>query len=451
MKYFIQESDFAALQLVRTSRLIRFLGRLTLVTLLVCILAMLFLPWQQTAPGTGVVLALDPQQRPQPVMSAVKGAVVSYVKPGLREGSYVEKDELLLKLKPFAAEGVSETETQIKAVQDKVSAYRSGRDVMVTAADLQEESNRRMNESLNQELQAARQKWEQAKNKLAAAKSELVDKRNQEKIAEEVYPAGLIPFQELVTKRQAAETQYQKYLEAENSVEENYRTLMAKEEEIEAKRQELDIKSRTARNKVFAEETKLQSALKELSDLQVKRSEQDRLEVRAPRSGVIQEWNGLEESSSIKEGQQLFLIVPEADELCVEMKINGRDLPLLHEGDMVRLQFEGWPAVQFVGWPSAAVGTFGGTVNRIYPTDDGMGNFRIVVTPQDHFKREEGWPENRYLRQGVRANGWVLIKEVPLGWEIWRQLNGFPPTVSKESASKDESKSKVPKVKLPKS
>ena len=90
-------------------------------------------------------------------------------------------------------------------------------------------------------------------------------------------------------------------------------------------------------------------------------------------------------------------------------------MPLIQEGDPVRLQFKGWPAVQFVGWPSVAVGTFGGKVNRVFPTDDGKGNFRVVVTPDNHFAREDGWPDNRYLRQGVRANGWVLLRKVPAG------------------------------------
>ena len=129
----------------------------------------------------------------------------------------------------------------------------------------------------------------------------------------------------------------------------------------------------------------------------------------------------------------------------VEMKVSGNDLPLIREGDRVRLQFEGWPAVQFVGWPSVAVGTFGGVVNRVFPTDDGMGYFRIVVTPDPN---DEPWPDERYLRQGVRANGWVLLRQVPLGYEIWRQLNGFPPSVEKEPAEKGgkESKPKLPKT-----
>ena len=85
-------------------------------------------------------------------------------------------------------------------------------------------------------------------------------------------------------------------------------------------------------------------------------------------------------------------------------------------------------------------------MNRVFPTDDGSGNFRVVVVPDNHFAREDGWHDERYLRQGVRANGWVLLRRVPLGYEIWRQLNGFPPVVDQEDLGK-KSKSNV---KLPK-
>jgi hypothetical protein len=141
-------------------------------------------------------------------------------------------------------------------------------------------------------------------------------------------------------------------------------------------------------------------------------------------------------------------IIPETESRMVELWLDGTDMPLVHaretdpqgritrEGSSVRLQFEGWPAVQFVGWPSVAVGTFGGEVLLIDPTDNGKGKFRVLIAQRpDSVERngqpiQQGWPANRWLRQGVRANGWVLLQRVPLWFEIWRQLNGFPPVVA---------------------
>ena len=434
--------EIPALELVRTNRIIRLCGRITFILFGVSIVAMLFVPWRQTAGGTGTVVALDPQERPQEVLSPSKG-VISYVKPGLREGSFIERGEVVLRMTPFAAQGVQQIDTQIIAIESKRSSASSIIAVAEQAAVLQESSGQRLVESLKQELEAANQKWEQAKNEVVSLQADLEDKRNQLRIAEQVATRGLVSREELFSKEQAVESQRAKVLKSENFVKEAYASMVAKEEEVEAKRQEIDIKNRQANQKVLEEMQKLKTIEKELIDLQNKRGELDRLEVRAPRSGVVQEWYGLEGSDTIKEGDRLFIIVPQTTQLAVEMKVSGNDMPLIKEGDPVRLQFEGWPAVQFVGWPSVAVGTFGGRVNRVFPTDDAMGNFRITVTPDPN---DDPWPDDRYLRQGVRANGWVLLRQVPLGYEIWRQLNGFPPTVANQPPGKE----KASKVKLPK-
>ena len=431
---------FPSLELVRTTRMIRFIGRLTFVVLLLAIVAMVFVPWRQTAKGTGTVVALDPQDRPQQVLSPSKG-VISYVKPGLREGSYIEKGELVLRLTPFAAEGVQQIDTQIIAIEGKEAAARSILAVAEQAAVLQESSGQSLTESLKQDYVAANQKWQQSKNEVLALQAELEDKRNQFRIAEEVSTQGLVSREELYSKERSVEAARAKKLKSEGAVEEAYAYLLSKEEEIQSKMQEINIKNQSASQKILEELQKLKTIEKELIDLRTKRGELDRLEVRAPRSGLVQKWDGLEGSDTIKEGDQLFIIVPQTDELAVDMKVSGNDMPLVRVGDRVRLQFEGWPAVQFVGWPSVAVGTFGGKVNRVYPTDDGNGYFRIVVTP-DSESRDE-WPDRRYLRQGVRANGWVLLRQVSLGYEIWRQLNGFPPVVDKDQPAVDGKGSKM--------
>jgi adhesin transport system membrane fusion protein len=132
----------------------------------------------------------------------------------------------------------------------------------------------------------------------------------------------------------------------------------------------------------------------------------------------------------VKAGQQLALIVPQTANRAVELTVSGNDAPLLAVGRRVRLQFEGWPAVQFSGWPSVAVGTFGGTIGVIDPGAGADGTVRIIVFPE----QGEEWPDAHYLRQGVRVVGWVLLDSVKLGWELWRQFNGFPPTLKNGAA-----------------
>jgi len=131
----------------------------------------------------------------------------------------------------------------------------------------------------------------------------------------------------------------------------------------------------------------------------------------------------------VKEGDPLCIIVPDTTERAVQIWLDGNDAPLVEPGRHVRLQFAGWPAVQFAGWPSVAVGTFGGEIISVDSTDNGKGRFRALIGPTAD---SEPWPSDRFLRQGVLANGWVLLDEVGLGYELWRRLNGFPPVVSME-------------------
>ena len=232
--------------------------------------------------------------------------------------------------------------------------------------------------------------------------------------------------------------------------------VMSLEKELSAKRDELEEKKRVAQTKIDYARALEQDSLgaaatvrKDIADVQMKLEEMDRLVIRAPRDGTIFRMPLYEQGQTIKEGQSILTLIPESSQEAVELMVRGNDMPLIQIGQEVRLQFEGWPAVQFPGWPSIAVGTFSGQVATVDATDDGFGSFRILVIPGE----DTEWPTERYLRQGVRANGWVMLKQVTLGYEIWRQLNGFPVLVSDKDKEpkKGTSKSKSPKPpKLPK-
>lgn len=145
--------------------------------------------------------------------------------------------------------------------------------------------------------------------------------------------------------------------------------------------------------------------------------------VTAPRDGTIMRIFGGDTSTYVKEGEVLVSFAPVASRRAAELFVSGLDAVLVSPGREVRLSFEGWPAVQFSGWPSVAVGTFPGVVQFVDPAASLNGRYRVVVME----KPGEPWPDERFLRLGGRAQGWVLLNEVKLGYEIWRQLNYFPP------------------------
>lgn len=167
------------------------------------------------------------------------------------------------------------------------------------------------------------------------------------------------------------------------------------------------------------------AALAVLTQAESKISRQQTQIVRAPTDGTIVRLLIGTSSVFVDQGQVVAIFVPKSKDLLVELFISGTDLPLVYEGRRVRLQFEGWPAIQFSGWPSVAVGTFGGNVVFVDQTASVDGLFRVLVGPGT----EDNWPDNRFLRQGTRVNGWIQLNRVSLGYELWRQFNAFPPSL----------------------
>ncbi|MBV7266367.1 HlyD family secretion protein [Erythrobacter ani] len=145
----------------------------------------------------------------------------------------------------------------------------------------------------------------------------------------------------------------------------------------------------------------------------------------APRDGFIQSVNAGDAATLVSAGDVLASFVPENTERVIEIFVDGRDVGLIQSGEDARVQFEGWPAVQFSGWPSVAIGTFAGTVTTVDQSAQADGRFRVLIAEDP--EGEEPWPEERYARFGASVRAWVLLETVPVGYEIWRQLNNFPP------------------------
>jgi len=187
-----------------------------------------------------------------------------------------------------------------------------------------------------------------------------------------------------------------------------------------------------AQIKVSEFEARVAAALAERNSVDIELSRQNVQTVRAPRDGVILSLNAGDVATAISSGDVLATFIPADAPLAVEIYIPGRDAPLVRPGRKVRLQFEGWPAVQFSGWPSVAVGTFGGEVLSVDPSASTNGLFRVLVVPDSE---AEPWPASQFIRFGAKAQGWILLETVTVGFEVWRQLNNFPPAVPRDVQS----------------
>ena len=178
-----------------------------------------------------------------------------------------------------------------------------------------------------------------------------------------------------------------------------------------------------AQIKVAEAEAKLAESRAKLNRIDVQLNRQSAQMVRAPRDGRVQNINAAAGGALVTAGTLLAVIAPERVERAVELMIDGRDVPLLRPGRPVRLEFEGWPAIQFSGWPSVAYGFFDGRVRAIDATANAQGLFRILVEPAPG---KPAWPDRRFVRIGGKVQGWVQGETVTVGYELWRQLNDFP-------------------------
>lgn len=468
------ENDFPALRLARTSRFVRRVGRVMLVVLAVTSLAMVFVPWQQSIRGEGAVIAFDPFERPQPVEAPVEGRI-AWRAPGIREGVYVEEGEPLFRIVDQDPLYLQKLEQQLAFLRSEIQIARTRLQTGQALRDNNDSIVERTQEELSAMQSAGEQLIEaydrfvdQAQNKVSAQRSKLVAAEAKKFQAEQDFDRKNSLFEEGIESQLKQQETEQKFREAEANVkiaeqdlENALNGLEGKKNERESKRQEWQAKINKiegqlekARGEVAKAEISINKNTEEINQKEVKLLDQatkvdaqKSQEVVAPHDGYIMSLTAFASSSLVKPGDELCRIVPKTENPAVQLWVAGNDVTFISEGKHVRLQFEGWPAVQFSGWPSVAVGTFGGTVALVDATDDGTGRFRLVVLPDEEPETiaKPEWPKYPNLRQGVRANGWVLLDQVPLGYEVWRRMNGFPPAL--KSGDKAE-KSKPPKVKI---
>lgn len=442
-------ASLKSMQLVKPSLSTRVLASFILAGLVGAIVAMLFVPWQQTSRGAGRVIAYHPTERPQTVEAPIDGRVARWGE-NILEGTRVSKGDLILEIADNDTSRVFRLQQQVDAAAQKLSFATEKVGSYYSQIEEYRQARALIVESYSQLVAVAQQKIRAAEADLAAAKAAEwqleLDYQRQATLAQE----GLVG----TVKAQEAKAKYEQAVSKRQAAE-NY--VAASVSDRQAKAAEGESKAREAATKVQEAEAKHQNAQgeeslarKELAEIQGKTAEFGQRLVTAPRDGILYRIMVSDNAQMLKKGDPLFTIVPDTAEQAVELWVNGNDVPLVQPGREVRLQFEGWPAVQFAGWPSVAVGTFGGEVIAIDATDDGRGKFRVLVRPP----ADQPWPSAPYLRQGARANGWVMLNQVTLGYEMWRQLNGFPPAASysddKEPDKSDGDAKEKKKVKLPK-
>ena len=483
----------SALELAKTPRSTRVFARLVLVVILLLPVALVFVPWQQQVHGEGRAVAFNPVERPQFVVAPIQGRISRWavvegrpVKAGDLLVEMVDVDPLLpLRLQDEEFAVVTQQSLALGAVEEverRITNLELGLQAQVQQVNLLVLAQTQSVTAVDQAVNGAVAPLEVNKQEIGRLK------------AANAQQANVVPQQQIDNLAAAIDRQ-----------EFGVKQLRAQREQaaetLNATRKSVEVLTRNTAAQIDGERASLNRARGDVQNLgrqllavQSRIARQRQQNVFAPTDGTVFRIleNGEAGGQLVNPGQRLATLVPDIKKgpekdrqtaqvaasawgllsaapfasvagtpqiaaalapppvltaltrtdypgIVCELFIDGNDLPLVQTGDPTVLQFEGWPAVQFAGVPEAAAGTFNGRVYLIDPTANERGQFRILVEPDP---TAEPWPNQELLRQGVRAQGWVLMpKRVRLGWELWRQVNGFPPY--REPQSKKESGSSL--------
>ncbi|MBL8716883.1 MAG: HlyD family efflux transporter periplasmic adaptor subunit [Myxococcales bacterium] len=407
---------------LRTPRFARNPARLVALLLVAVFLALVVTPWQQTAAGEGRVIAFSPLDREQRIEAPIDGRVTKW---HVQEGSIVREGDTLAELADNDPEIMSRLRLERDAVKKRIVAAEArvaAAEARVTALGLSQKAAQK----------AAKLRVTMATSRIAVAKKALEATVAAEKTAKANLERQKGLLEKGLASVRALELAELDYARASTDVDRaKVAQMLAEADELTFEADRLKVEADTT---VSLEDGKATAAIAaievassnaELSRVEVRLARQDAQIVKAPRAGVVLKLVAKQGTEMVKAGDALAILVPNAAQRALELWVDGRDSPLIRVGAHVRVQFEGWPALQFSGWPSITVGTFGGTVSFVDATDDGKGKFRVVVVPDG----VDPWPSPDVLRQGTRVHGWFQLGRVKLGYELWRQFNGFPPTV----------------------
>lgn len=388
----------------------------------------LFLPWTQNIRSKGYVTTLYQNDRPQELVSQIPGKIMKWY---IKEGDMVNAGDTLLLLGEIKDEYldpniIPKTDIQIEQNEDKAKFY-TGK-IETTRQQIVNLENQR-----ELKMSSLYNKRTQIERKIQAKEAELVAARiDLQQSEDQILRAKIMLEQEAISKfeyeRRNATLQKAQaiFTEKQNDLDNLKQDLIINRLDIDNTIQEYSEKINKAQGDLFSSSGEVAAAREKVADLSIKRQNLDSRAqyyyVVAPQKGqVIQAKKG-GIGEIIKQGDIIVQIVPQDVELAVEIFVEPFDLPLLSVGQKARFIFDGFPAVVFSGWPQASIGTFGGKVIAVETNRSSTGKFRVLLV-QDPDDRE--WPP--LLRVGAGTLSFALLKNVPVWFEIWRNLNGFPP------------------------
>lgn len=406
--------------------------------LLAVLVIFLFLPWTQNIRSSGYVTTIDQEDRPQSVVSQIPGKILHWY---VREGDYVKAGDTLIQLGEVKDEYldpqlVERTQTQIDENAKKSQFYADKIGTIdQQIANLQQQLDLKLKSLSNKRTQIER-KIEAKKVEIEAAKVDLkqgADQLERAKVMLEKEAMSRFDFERrnaAYIKAMSALTDKQNELDnfkqdiILNTLEENNTRQEYAEKIAKLQGEQFSISSNVAeaKEKIAVLSNKKQSIIRR-ADYYYLLAPQDGQVIKARKAGL---------NEIVKEGEAIAEIVPQNIRYAVELFIDPMDLPLVDTGQKVRFIFDGFPAIVFSGWPNASTGTFGGKILAVESNRSINGKFRVLVSED---RNDRPWPQA--LKLGNGATAFALIKDVPIWYELWRNINGFPADFYKQEDDKN--------------
>ena len=410
----VHTERFASFGMTKSLRLARMFKKF-LIGLLVLLVILAFLPWTQNVQGNGQITALRPEMRPQTLQSPIPGRIQEWF---VREGDTVNQGDTLVFLgevkdEYFDPEYLTRLQEELTAKEQSAESY--GQKV-----EAQRSQVTALRQNLVIKLKQTRLKIKSDSVDVVAADINFHNAYLQYMRADSLYKEGIkskFDLEQRVSKYQEANA---KLISARNKFTQSQQELLA----IQADYNEKIFK---AESELFSAYSAQQASLADVAKLRNKmanvQTRKDYYYITAPQQALVTKTIITGIGENIKEGQPIVELLPLAYHIAAEIFVRPVDLPLVHIGSEARLEFDGWPAIVFSGWPNTSFGTFPAKVVAVDNVlNKEHSGYRVLLVSSDE---QRTWPKQLRFGSGVR--GIMLLNDVPVWYEIWRQLNGFPP------------------------
>ncbi|MCW3168580.1 HlyD family secretion protein [Chryseobacterium sp. 09-1422] len=402
----------------------------------------LFLPWTQNIKVKGNVSSLYQSQRPQQLNSPIPGRIIKW---NVKNGDYVKKGDTLLQLSEIKDDYLDPL--LVQRTQEQVEAKKGVRDYYEAKVGTARNQLEALNASRDLKLNQVKIKIIQLNNKLAGEQAELEAAKNELQLSEDqyarqkkMYDEGLVSLTQFQQRSISYQNSIAKKTANENKVAQTQQEILNTQIEQNSVTQDYNEKLSKIEGERFQSMGQIEGSDGEIAKLQNQVANyiarQGLYFIIASQDGQIVQLNKAGIGEVLKDGENIGTIVPTNVDYAVEIYIKPVDLPLVKEGQRVMSIFDGFPAIVFSGWPDSSYGTFAGKVVAVESNISANGMFKALIVED---KNEKPWPPK--IKMGTGVQGIAILNNVPIWYELWRNINGFPPDyyeVTNAKSAKDE-------------